>query len=290
MRVPPYQDLRIFRKGISTVSQWTGNEFRQMEKVLIGLLDGMHTDARVIVTARAILDFIYLAHYPSHSTSTLTQMRAALEDFHRVKQVFVDLGIRSHFNIPKLHWMVHYIKSIIDLGTCDGLSTEISERLHIDFAKLAYRASNRKAYIKQMITWLTRREKVRWFQAYLRWLGMRGVIVTHPEDSAEDYYDDEIVADATTPEEAVVEHAGGMRHSDTDTTPSSYISDSGGPMDLDDPAQLSFTTYTSSNVADIEPPISSKTSDSAATTDDDDDDDASDLIEQVSFHFRAFTL
>ncbi|TFK78312.1 hypothetical protein K466DRAFT_458706, partial [Polyporus arcularius HHB13444] len=119
--------------------------------------------------SRAILDFIYLAHYPSHSVSTLEQMRAALDTFHANKQVFVDKGIRTHFNIPKLHWMLHYLSSIIDFGSCDGLSTEISERLHIDFAKLAYRASNRKEYIKQMITWLTRREKVRWFQGFLRW-------------------------------------------------------------------------------------------------------------------------
>ncbi len=168
-RVPPYPGLRIFSKGISTISQWTGNEYRQMEKVFIGLIDGLHEDPRVMAAARAILDFIYLAHYPSHSVSTLEQMRAALDAFHANKQVFVDKAIRTHFNIPKLHWMIHYISSIIDFGSCDGLSTEISERLHIDFAKLAYRASNRKEYIKQMITWLTRREKVRWFQGFLRW-------------------------------------------------------------------------------------------------------------------------
>ncbi|KAI0701573.1 hypothetical protein C8T65DRAFT_579586, partial [Cerioporus squamosus] len=168
-RVPPYPNMRIFSKGISTISQWTGNEYRQMEKVFIGLIDGLHDDPRVMTAARAILDFTYLAHYPSHSVSTLEQMRAALESFHANKQVFIDKAIRTHFNIPKLHWMLHYISSIIDFGSCDGLSTEISERLHIDFAKLAYRASNRKDYIRQMIVWLTRREKIRWFQGFLRW-------------------------------------------------------------------------------------------------------------------------
>lgn len=173
MRVPPYPSLRVFQKGISSISQWTGNEYRQMEKIFIGILAGLHSDPRVIKAARAILDFIYLAHYPSHSTSTLEQMQRALQDFHTHKQVFLDLGIRSNFNIPKLHWMQHYIASIIDFGSCDGLSTETSERLHIDVAKLAYRASNRKAYIQQMVVWLTRREKVRWFQGYLRWCADR---------------------------------------------------------------------------------------------------------------------
>ncbi|KAI0368210.1 hypothetical protein BV20DRAFT_1054195 [Pilatotrama ljubarskyi] len=169
-RVPPYTNLRVFKNGISTISQWTGNEYRQMEKVLVGLLPGLHDDTRVVAAARAILDFIYLAHYPSHTSATLSQMRDALARFHANKQVFVDLGIRTHFNVHKLHWMQHYITSIIDFGSCDGLSTEISERLHIDYVKLAYRASNRKDYIQQMLTWLARREKMKWLHDYVDWV------------------------------------------------------------------------------------------------------------------------
>ncbi|KAI1782300.1 hypothetical protein LXA43DRAFT_856125, partial [Ganoderma leucocontextum] len=62
--VPPFPNLRIFSKGISKISQWTGNEFRQMEKVFVGIVDGLHDDPRVMVCTRAILNFIYLAHYP----------------------------------------------------------------------------------------------------------------------------------------------------------------------------------------------------------------------------------
>ncbi len=140
-----------------------------MEKVFVGLIDGLHDDPRVMMCARAIFDFIYLAHYPSHSLSTLRQMRDALETFHSNKQVFVELGAREHFNIPKLHWIQHYVAAIYNLGTCDGHSTEVPERLHIDCAKMGYRASNRRGYIKQMIAWLTRREKVDRFAAFLRW-------------------------------------------------------------------------------------------------------------------------
>ncbi|KAJ3001374.1 hypothetical protein NUW54_g6465 [Trametes sanguinea] len=168
-RVPPYPDLRVFKNGISTISQWTGNEYRQMEKVFIGLLPGLHDDPRVVAAARAILDFIYLAHYPSHTAATLRQMQDALDRFHSSKQVFVTMGIRDHFNVQKLHWMQHYLTSIIDFGTCDGLSTDISERLHIDCVKMAYRASNRKEYVKQMLAWLSRREKMRWLSNYISW-------------------------------------------------------------------------------------------------------------------------
>jgi hypothetical protein len=168
--MPSYRGLRHFQRGISGISQFTGNEYRQMEKVFIGVLCGLHDeDPRILASARGVLDFIYLASYPSHSEASLSGLQAALDAFHRHKQVFIDIGARTHFNIPKLHSMQHYINSIIDLGSLDGYTTDISERLHIDFAKLAYRASNRKQYLYQMVTWLERREKIARFEDYIQW-------------------------------------------------------------------------------------------------------------------------
>lgn len=142
-----------------------------MEKVLIGCLAGLYDDnPRVIETARAALDFIQLSQYDSHWTLTLIAMTEALEDFHHHKQVFIELGVRDHFNIPKIHSMQHYVPSITEVGSCRDLSTDISERLHIEYAKLGYRASNKKDYVKQMVVWLARREKVVWFEAYLAWI------------------------------------------------------------------------------------------------------------------------
>ena len=65
--------------------------------------------------------------------------------------------------------MQHYVHMIRSHGTADGFNTEASERLHIDFAKHAYAASNRKDYIVQMKTWLARHEAVDIFSDYLRW-------------------------------------------------------------------------------------------------------------------------
>ncbi|KAI0057711.1 hypothetical protein BV25DRAFT_1811991 [Artomyces pyxidatus] len=168
--VPPYPRLRIFRKGISKITQWTGNEYRQMQKVFIGILSGLHPDEpRVVMAACAVLDFIYMSHFPSHSTSTVIELRQAHTDFHRHKQVFLDIGSHKDFNIPKVHSMNHYCPSIIEYCSCLGNSTEISERLHIDQAKMGYRASNRRGYIKQMVVWLTRQEKIDLFRSYLEW-------------------------------------------------------------------------------------------------------------------------
>ncbi|KAI0038344.1 hypothetical protein FA95DRAFT_1613456 [Auriscalpium vulgare] len=96
----------------------------------------------------------------------------SLDAFHADKQVFLNLDARigGHFNIPKLHNLQHYIDCIRDFGTTDNSNTEATERLHIDFAKDAYRATNKKDYVEQMIWWLERHDKVAMFDVHVRWL------------------------------------------------------------------------------------------------------------------------
>jgi hypothetical protein len=71
---------------------------------------------------------------------------------------FADYEVAENFELPKLHSAGHYDPSIRLFGTTDNYNTEQTERLHIEFAKEAYRASNKKDYHEQMIYWLQRRE------------------------------------------------------------------------------------------------------------------------------------
>jgi hypothetical protein len=158
--MPPHPNLRAFTKGISGVKQWTGKEQRMMESVFIGAINGSTTDERVIKAARALLDFIYLAQLPIHTSTTLGEMDSALSSFHRFKNVFKSEELRKDFNIPKIHSLLHYVDSIRLFGSADGFNTEFPERLHIDYAKKGYRASNRKDHERQMIRWLRRQESI----------------------------------------------------------------------------------------------------------------------------------
>ncbi|KAK0421534.1 hypothetical protein EV421DRAFT_2069709 [Armillaria borealis] len=160
--------LRHFKNGISTVSQWTGAEHKAMEQVFVGLIAGA-VDNRVLMAVRAAVDFIYFASLHSHTSTTLSSLSRALDDFHQYKDVFIELEVRDHFNIPKIHAMDHYVHLIRQFGSADGFNTESPERLHIDYAKDAYRASNKRDYIAQMTTWLRRQEAVDRFTAYLHW-------------------------------------------------------------------------------------------------------------------------
>jgi hypothetical protein len=52
-------------------------------------------------------------------------------------------------------------------GATDNYNTEMFERLHIDFAKEGWRASNRRDAFPQMMKWIDRQEKVASFGDYL---------------------------------------------------------------------------------------------------------------------------
>lgn len=168
------QGLRHFKNGISGVSQWTGREFKEMEKVFVGLM-ASGCDHRVVCAVRAVVDFIHLSSLQRHTQRTLAMLKAALDDFHAYKAVFIELGGRQadHFNIPKIHAMQHYVEMIYRYGSADGFNTESPERLHIDYAKDAYRATNKKDFIVQMTVWLRRQEAVDRYAVYLDWCKQR---------------------------------------------------------------------------------------------------------------------
>ena len=152
-------------KGISSLSQVTGQEHDQISRILLGLvidcpLPGGLSNVRLVYTVCALLDFIYLAQYPVHTDETLSLLDDALELFHDNKNIFIDLGLRDSFNIPKLHSAKHYTHYIRLYSTLDNYNTEYTERLHIDLAKDAYCATNHKDEFSQMTLWLEQKEKI----------------------------------------------------------------------------------------------------------------------------------
>ncbi|KAG1868599.1 hypothetical protein F4604DRAFT_1881515 [Suillus subluteus] len=139
-----YPGLWHFKKGISTVKQWTGTEHKEMHQVLV--------------------------------VATLTT-------FHTNKDILQELEVREHFNIPKLHQLSHYVHSILLFGATDGFNTELPEQLHIDFAKEAYHASNKCNYEGQMALWLQHQEAVFLRGSYLDWLLKRSRECGYDSDS-----------------------------------------------------------------------------------------------------------
>ncbi|KAG6808332.1 hypothetical protein H0H92_004461, partial [Tricholoma furcatifolium] len=173
-RLPPNHNIRLFLKGISSLSRVTGKEHSQMCSFLIALvidirLPGGASNVRLLCAVRSILDFLYLAQYPLHSDETLDLMENALNKFHDNRDIFIDLGVRTNMNIPKLHSLSHYVMYIKLHGTTDNYNTEYTERLHIELAKDAWRATNSKDEFPQITIWLERKEKIFRHQQFIQW-------------------------------------------------------------------------------------------------------------------------
>ncbi|KAI8994099.1 hypothetical protein BD414DRAFT_513707 [Trametes punicea] len=147
-RLPQNNSLRHFSKGISKLTRVTGKEHRDMCRILLGLIIGLPlphglSPSRLVRATRALLDFLYYAQFSCQTTDTLSQLNEALKSFHANKAIF-------HFHFPKLHSLDHYPRSIELFGSTDNYDTQYTERLHIDFTKDAYRASNKKDELSQM--------------------------------------------------------------------------------------------------------------------------------------------
>ncbi|KAJ7724958.1 hypothetical protein DFH07DRAFT_871823 [Mycena maculata] len=173
-RLPPNHNIRLFMNGISNLSRVMGKEHDQISRFLLSLVidvnlpDGL-SSSKLVAAVRALLDFVYLAQYPMHTTETLSHLENALQRFHDNKSIFVDLGVQEDFNLPKLHSCRHYIMYIKLFGTTDNYNTEYTERLHIDLAKDAYRSTNFKDEFPQMTLWLERKEKIYRHEKYIKW-------------------------------------------------------------------------------------------------------------------------
>ncbi|KIJ60180.1 hypothetical protein HYDPIDRAFT_32446 [Hydnomerulius pinastri MD-312] len=159
-RLPPNHNMRIFMKGISGLSRVSGTEHDQICHFLLGIvidirLPGGASPVRLIRAVRGLLDFLYLAQYPCHSDETLALLDNALTQFHDNKGIFVDLGIRTAFELPKLHSLRHYVYMIQRFGTTDNYN--------------AYRATNHKDEYVQMTAWLECKEKILFHENFIRW-------------------------------------------------------------------------------------------------------------------------
>ncbi|KAG8902985.1 hypothetical protein FRB99_003849 [Tulasnella sp. 403] len=190
--MPHHPGLRSFKDGISHISQWTGNEYKQMERVFLGVIASA-VPRKVAQAAKALLNFIYLAQYSTLSEDDLERMDVSLKTFHQFKHIFIQKGIRGDFNIPKFHALIHYTFYTQLHGTPDGYNTEVPERLHINLAKYAFCRSNKKDYLAQMTCTLTHLKAISIRQSYIYW--------RKPElESHADIVDnDDIIIDDTIP-------------------------------------------------------------------------------------------
>ncbi|KAG8836053.1 hypothetical protein FRB91_000169 [Serendipita sp. 411] len=175
--IQPITGFRRFSKGVTHLTQWTGREDWDLQKVFVALIAGAKgVTSKVMRNLRAFHDFMALIQYRSHSDETLQYIEEALSVFHDTKDVYIEKGARKgkkgvmdHFNIPKLAAFPEFVRHIKEMGASPQFSTEIIERNHKSMVKLPFLSSSRYEYGPQMCRYLDRKERIRHTRELLDW-------------------------------------------------------------------------------------------------------------------------
>ncbi|KAG9083177.1 hypothetical protein FRC06_004674, partial [Ceratobasidium sp. 370] len=172
MSMPRAWGLCHFRRGISTIEQWTGREAKEMMKTFVPLIAedcSIHNDVTAFI--RALLNFSYIAHAARLTETELAELQGVHAEMHRLKQGLVRSGMYERLGrldkIPKWHMISHYADSIRELGTPNGYNTEAPEYLHIVYVKQGWVASNKREATQQIITYCQQLEALRIHRAHL---------------------------------------------------------------------------------------------------------------------------
>ncbi|KAF8519257.1 hypothetical protein JB92DRAFT_3082287 [Gautieria morchelliformis] len=142
-RLPKQHGFRHFSSGISKISQWSGREWKDLERNFLPVIYGV-VKSDIIQAVRAELDFIFTAQWKHLSEGDLQR----LSEFDQIYDIHQE-AFRGEDNwaIPKKH-----------------------KRYHIDMVKWAFEHTNQKEYLAQMILWLTRQDKIRQRSLYFHWI------------------------------------------------------------------------------------------------------------------------
>ncbi len=165
-----------FHNGFTVFSQHTGREYRELQASFIPVISGhKHITPGIMRAFRAILDFIYIGQFETHTSTTIRQLEDALVRFHAYKHHLSDAGVRDGtrrkglFNIKKVELLHHDGRFIRTVGSLMQYSAEQTERCHITMAKAPYRATNHKDHEAQVCCILDRQEKLALFQLYIQY-------------------------------------------------------------------------------------------------------------------------
>jgi hypothetical protein len=183
--------IKHFNGGVSKISQWTCREHRELQRVILACAAGAaYVTPTCLAMLRSILDAIYLAQYPSHNAETMQYLLDAVKRFHatksevlKIRKEMVKDGVKglggkkkaglprqpSDFQIPKLEMLHNLVPCILELGSLEQFSTEITEFLHGPLVQHAFEHGNGRNATANMCRFLDRREKVQNFQEFLDW-------------------------------------------------------------------------------------------------------------------------
>jgi len=100
--LPPYPGFLVPKNAYREVAQWQGKEMRNLGLCILGVLAvalRQPQSSQVIPfkhalrCVRALLNFSMMAQYRSHTSDTIAYMEHRLDQFHRMKGIFLEFQV-----------------------------------------------------------------------------------------------------------------------------------------------------------------------------------------------------
>lgn len=142
-----------------------------VSQVYITAIKG-HVPDDMVKCLATFMEICYLVRQDEISVTELDAIQIKINQFHQLRQVFIDTGVRVDISLPRQHSLMHYPDSITLFGSPNGLCSSITESKHIKAVKEPWRRSNRNKPLLQMLATVTRMEKVEALRVIFDRLGM----------------------------------------------------------------------------------------------------------------------
>jgi hypothetical protein len=130
-----------------------------MTQVFLPAISG-HVPAQMVHAISAFMEFCYLVRRSQIDEDTLAAIDTAVDRFHREHVIFIEVGIREDFSLPRQHSLLHYHHLIQIFGAPNGICSSITESKHIKAVKEPWRRSSRNQPLGQMLLTNQRLDKL----------------------------------------------------------------------------------------------------------------------------------
>lgn len=128
-------------------------------QVFIAAIDGL-VPPQMVQCLSMFMDFCYIVRRNAITTSDIIKLQGLLDQFHELRNIFIDTGTRVDISLPRQHSLVHYIRGITLFGSPNGICSSITESKHIKAIKEPWRRSSRNKPLPQILQTISRDGKM----------------------------------------------------------------------------------------------------------------------------------
>ncbi|KAF0502914.1 hypothetical protein F8M41_019766 [Gigaspora margarita] len=162
--IPRFLELKNFKNGIQSLARITTNEYRNLMKVMIFILNNLNIDEsiqnKILKLYKDWNNMYLLSRYEEFTDNDLKDFDNLIINW---AQQFIKLfktSFASKLKFPKLHlWVYHTTNLIKKYGCLNRFSTKTYESLHKNFVKTPYYLSN-KQNIEDQIMKMVQRQAI----------------------------------------------------------------------------------------------------------------------------------